>query len=213
MPEGTTVDDLKELFKPYGDIAEIDVVNRCGFLHMEDKTLAFKAIDELNNTTFKGTRISVEKGRNKSRNPGRGGGRGFGRGPGRNGPGPMRGGRDNFRSGPYSRDNFDRRGPPRGGFGGGFNRDFGGRGPMNDRSGPMGNRSGPMNGRSGPMNNRPMNDGYGMGDRRGDRRPLMNEDRNDNGFGGSGFGNQGGNFGGNMGKLKISRFNYLALFF
>lgn len=94
MPPGTTTDELRELFSAFGAIAECDVVNRCGFLHLEDKTLAFKAIDELNNTTFKGTRISVEKGRVKPMNRDRGGGMGRG---GRNGFGPMRGGRDNYR--------------------------------------------------------------------------------------------------------------------
>lgn len=102
LPPGTTADELRELFQPYGSIAECDVVNRCGFLHLEDKSLAFKAIEELNNTTFKGTRISVEKGRIKP--PNRGGPM---RGGPRNGFGPMRGGRDNYRGGPYMRDGPD----------------------------------------------------------------------------------------------------------
>lgn len=62
--------------------------------------MAFKAIEELNNTNFMGTRISVEKGRvkpPKSRRSDSGG--------------PMKGGRDGRdRAGPYSRDSF--RGPP-----------------------------------------------------------------------------------------------------
>ncbi|XP_044265848.1 RNA-binding protein 4.1-like [Tribolium madens] len=104
LPNGVTTDDLRALFAPYGAIAECDIANRCGFLHLEDHDLAMKAIAELNGTNFMGGRISVEKGRVKPR-----------RGPG--GGGPMRGGKD--RGGPYARGDF--RGPPHrnGGFGGG----------------------------------------------------------------------------------------------
>lgn len=107
LPAEATTEDLKRLFESYGAIAECDIANRCGFLHLEDKDLAEKAIEELNNSTFMGVRISVEKGRVKPPNRGRGGRGG--------GPGPMRGGKD--RGGPYSRDGF---GPRRGGgsFGG-----------------------------------------------------------------------------------------------
>ncbi|GJQ80755.1 hypothetical protein Trydic_g9347 [Trypoxylus dichotomus] len=96
LPANATTEDLRRLFSPYGAIAECDIANRCGFLHLEDKDLAEKAIEELNNSTFMGVRISVEKGRVKppNRTRGRGGG----------GGGPMRGGKD--RAGPYSRDGF-----------------------------------------------------------------------------------------------------------
>lgn len=101
LPGGVTTDDLRRLFAPYGPIAECDIANRCGFLHLEDKELAFKAIEELNNTNFMGTRISVEKGRVKPPKSRRGGDGGGG--------GPIKsGGRD--RAAPYSRDSF--RGPP-----------------------------------------------------------------------------------------------------
>ncbi|KAK9720380.1 RNA recognition motif [Popillia japonica] len=95
LPADATPEDLKRLFAPYGAIAECDIANRCGFLHLEDKDLATKAIEELNNSTFMGVRISVEKGRVKPPNRSRGG---------RGGGGPMRGGKD--RGGPYSRDGF-----------------------------------------------------------------------------------------------------------
>lgn len=160
LPTGTTTDELRDLFAPYGDIAECDVVNRCGFLHLENKSLAFKAIQELNNTTFKGTRISVEKGRQKPP-PGRdGGGRGARNGFG----GPMRGGRDGFRGTPYMRDggDYDRRGPPRpmgggNGYGGrgGYDRGFDNRQPPNMLP-----------------PSRPMTDGYNGGP---DRRPYMDD--------------------------------------
>lgn len=116
LPPGVTTDDLRLLFQPYGEIAECDVVNRCGFLHMENKELAMKAIEDLNNTNFMGGRISVEKGRSKppprdrDRN-GFGGGRGGPRSNSYQG-GPMRGSRENSRVGPYMRDgggDYDRR--------------------------------------------------------------------------------------------------------
>lgn len=175
LPPDTTTEELRELFEPYGEIAECDVVNRCGFLHLEDRTLAFKAIDDLNNTTFKGTRISVEKGRVKPLNRDRGGG--MGRGGPRNGfGGPMRGGRDNFRSSPYMRDtgSYDR--PSRGGYGGGgYDRGYG------SRAGA-------------PMNSRPMNDDYGSG---GDRRSSYMDDRNGsygNSYGSQSYGSGGGRY-------------------
>lgn len=113
LPAEATTDDLRKLFAPYGAIAECDIANRCGFLHLEDRELAMKAIEELNNTTFMGTKISVEKGRVK---PPRG----------RGGGGPMKGGRD--RGGPYARNGMGRQ--RNGGFGG---RDFYGGGDRYNR--------------------------------------------------------------------------------
>ncbi|XP_072391928.1 uncharacterized protein [Diabrotica undecimpunctata] len=100
LPPDATPDDLKKLFEPYGNIAECDIANKCGFLHLEDADLAMKAIDELNGVEFMGSKISVEKGRVKPR---------------RSGGGP-RGGRE--RGGPYSRGGGDFRGR-NGGYGGG----------------------------------------------------------------------------------------------
>ncbi|KAJ8977947.1 hypothetical protein NQ317_008138 [Molorchus minor] len=198
LPAGVTTDDLRKLFEPYGTIAECDIANRCGFLHLEDNDLAMKAISDLNGTDFMGGKISVEKGRVKPR---------------RNGGGPMRGGKD--RGGPYSRggggdfrgprgygggrdyppfrgggDRFGGGGgydrPQRGGFGGGFEDRRGG---FEDRRGggyqerfdrrPYQDR-GPA-----PYGDAPRGGGGGGGfdDRRGpvggfeDRRPPMGNDR------------------------------------
>lgn len=115
-----TTEDLRKLFSPYGEIAECDIANRCGFLHLEDRDLAMKAISELNNTDFMGGKITVEKGRVKPPNRGRGG---------RNG-GPMRGGRD--RMGPYNRDG-GYGGRPRNG--GGYRDNWGGDRAGGDRGG------------------------------------------------------------------------------
>lgn len=149
LPGGVTTDDLRRLFAPYGPIAECDIANRCGFLHLEDKDLAFKAIEELNNTNFMGTRISVEKGRVKPPKSRRG-----------DSGGPMKGGRD--RAGPYSRDGF--RGPPRNGNYGRYdNMDYGGDGRFDyDRGMPPRD----YEGRYDDMGDRrPYDDRY-MGDRR-----------------------------------------------
>ncbi|KAF5280428.1 hypothetical protein FQR65_LT03237 [Abscondita terminalis] len=94
LPPTVTTDDLKTLFAPYGNIVECDIANRCGFLHLEDKDLALKAIEELNNTSFMGGKISVEKGRVK---------------PPRRNRDAARGGRD--RGGPYARTDAYNRGP------------------------------------------------------------------------------------------------------
>lgn len=168
LPADATTEDLKRLFEPFGAIAECDIANRCGFLHLEDKDLAEKAIEELNNSTFMGVRISVEKGRVKPPNRNRGGGRG--------GPGPMRGGKD--RGGPYSRDGF---GPRRGGFGGG-GRDFppygGDRFGDYDRGGGGGRFESYGDRRGG-------GGGGGYEDRRGGGRYMGDRGRQfNNGFGG-----------------------------
>lgn len=102
---------------------ECDIGNRCGFLHLEDKELALKSIEELNNTTLKGGKITVEQGRVKPP-------RRIREGSGVRGPKRERGG-------PYDRNNVDLRGPPRnkmGGYDGGYDeRGYGDRGFGGDR--------------------------------------------------------------------------------
>ncbi|XP_017768200.1 PREDICTED: RNA-binding protein lark isoform X2 [Nicrophorus vespilloides] len=160
LPPNVTPEDLKQLFAPYGAIAECDIANRCGFLHLEDKDLAEKAITELNNTTFMGGRISVEKGRVKPRGSDRR------MRTGRGGPmGPRK--RD---MGPYSREgNFPPRGPRNGSYGREFNAyddfhgDYGRFDDGYDRRPPMyDDRRG-----GGYMDRRPFN-GY-------DRRPYSDD--------------------------------------
>lgn len=133
LPPGAKPEELRRLFENYGVVTECDIMNRCGFVHMESADMAEAAIVGLNNSYFKGQTISVEPGRMKERrqggesapmNRGRGrggrgggiefngtGGRGFG------GAGPIR--RDSRgghqRSGPYGRGGsadagFERRG-------------------------------------------------------------------------------------------------------
>ncbi|XP_059048045.1 RNA-binding protein 4.1-like isoform X2 [Achroia grisella] len=130
LPQGSKPEDLRKLFERFGVVTECDIMNRCGFVHMQTEEQASAAIRGLNNTTFNGAVISVERGRIKERGQ-RGGGRGGGMrggmrgGMDRRGGGPMRGGAGGARDAPYMRDSRpmgymrggDMRGPPMGGMG------------------------------------------------------------------------------------------------
>ncbi|XP_063367302.1 uncharacterized protein LOC134655770 isoform X2 [Cydia amplana] len=139
LPQGSKPEELRKLFERFGVVTECDIMNRCGFVHMQTEDQAAAAIRGLNNATFNGGVITVERGRIKERGqrggPG-GGGRGGmgGRGGGmggrsggmeRRGGGPMRGGPPGARDAPYMRDRGmgpmggrDMRGPAMGGGGG-----------------------------------------------------------------------------------------------
>lgn len=165
LPAQTKVEEIRKLFEKYGIVVECDIMNRCAFVHFQTEDMADNAIQALNNVNFKGSNLSVERGRMKDRNagpksssssntPGRkfdrqGGGRfndnsdnnrqGGGSG------GPMRRDRaNNNRGGPYNRtggrDGFDNR--------------FDGSSPMNmsSRGGPMDRMGNGMGGGNG-MNN------------------------------------------------------------
>ncbi len=109
LPPSVKAEDLRGLFENFGIVTEGDIMNRCGFVHMESEEVAENAIRSLNNTNFKGITISVEPGRMKERGGGKGRpGGGGGGGRGGNGGGGF-GGRGGMRSGP--RDNFMRGGP------------------------------------------------------------------------------------------------------
>ncbi len=86
----TTGDDLNQLFSEYGEVKSAKVVfdretgnsKRFGFVEMENDEEANKAIDELNEAEYDGSKIVVKKARpkeeggfNRSSNN-RGGGRG-----------------------------------------------------------------------------------------------------------------------------------------
>lgn len=117
LPPGSKPEDLRRLFEKFGVVTECDIMNRCGFVHMQTQDMADNAIKALNNSLFNGANIVVERGRMKERKP---------QGPG--GPGPK--GPNN--NGPQN--NRMSNGPPGGNRGGmGGNRGN----PMN-RSGPMG---------------------------------------------------------------------------
>lgn len=77
LPYSTTDDDLRDLFKSYGDVASAKVIfdretNRSkgfGFVEFEDDEAAKKAIDELNNSDLGGRSIVVNEARPQEARP------------------------------------------------------------------------------------------------------------------------------------------------
>ncbi|XP_067632267.1 uncharacterized PE-PGRS family protein PE_PGRS20 [Eurosta solidaginis] len=127
LPPGTKPEELRHLFEDYGVVVECDVMNRCGFVHMETKEMANTAIAALNSSEFKGQMIVVELGRPKDKKPGVG-----------NAVEGARGGR----GGNMGARGAGRGGPPRGGGArGGIAGNRGG-GPGNPGRGGLGNRGG-----------------------------------------------------------------------
>lgn len=94
LPQGVKPDELRRMFENFGTVIECDVMNRCGFVHMQSEEMAESAIKALNNSLFKGVNICVEHGRMKERNNDRGGKAGGPRGGGKAG-----GGRGGFNRG------------------------------------------------------------------------------------------------------------------
>lgn len=140
LPARTNPEELRHLFQDYGVVTECDVMNRCGFVHMETADMASNAIKALNNSQFKGQNIVVEPGRMKDRNRQGGGG------------GSGRGGIGGNRS-----EGGDRS----------FNKDDGNRGFNSNQGGPMRrDRNMQQNRNSGPYQSR-ASDGQGGGSRFG----------------------------------------------
>lgn len=153
---GSKPEELRKLFEKFGTVTECDIMNRCGFVHMETEEQAQTAIRMLNNTVFNGGVINVERGRIKEQWQGNGGpqrrGGGVGRGGMRGGMdrrpgGPMRGpAHIPVRDAPYMREPRHMGGPMRGdmrgphmggpmrnGMGGGYDRQGQGSGYPDDR--------------------------------------------------------------------------------
>ena len=97
LSKEVTEDDLKAAFTPYGSIKSAKVIRDLftseskgfGFVEMNDKDAALKAIEELNAKDLKGKKIIVNESRPKTgdkRGGGNRGGGGFGGG-GRSGGG------------------------------------------------------------------------------------------------------------------------------
>lgn len=76
LPPGCKPEELRHLFTSYGNVVECDIMNRCGFVHLETVEMADAAIAALNGVEFKGQNIVVEPGRLKDRRGGGGGGGG-----------------------------------------------------------------------------------------------------------------------------------------
>ncbi|XP_037947768.1 GATA zinc finger domain-containing protein 14-like isoform X2 [Teleopsis dalmanni] len=67
LPQGSKPHELRMLFEVYGVVVECDVMNRCGFVHMQTIDMAKNAIAALNDSDFKGQKIIVEEGRPKNK--------------------------------------------------------------------------------------------------------------------------------------------------
>lgn len=65
LGNGARPGDLRRLFEKFGSVVECDIVNRCGFVHMQTEDQAKDAIRKLNKSAFNGQTISVEWGRPK----------------------------------------------------------------------------------------------------------------------------------------------------
>lgn len=116
MPQNSKPEDLRRLFEKYGVVTECDIMNRCGFVHMQTQDMADNAIKNLNNSLFNGANIVVERGRMKERKI-QGGPQGGA--PGRmNNGGPNRNGGNRNEGGP-PRQGMNR-GPNQGQMGGGI---------------------------------------------------------------------------------------------
>lgn len=164
LPPGSKPEELRQLFESYGVVTECDIMNRCGFVHMESAEMAESAIQGLNNSNFRGTTISVEPGRMKDR----AGGGGMRRGGGGGGPPGMRGGGGGGYGGGSDggfRSSFGgpRGGMGRGGYGGGGGGGRGYGGPGGPPGGGRGGYGGPMrrDNRGGPPRSAPYSRGGG----------------------------------------------------
>lgn len=114
LPWSYSSSDLEAMFKPYGDVAEAEVImdretgrsRGFGFVSMANDADMQPAIDALNGYNCNGRPLVVNEARERAPKPGGGGGRGYGGGGG--------GGRGYGGGG--------------GGYGGGGGREGGGRG-------------------------------------------------------------------------------------
>jgi len=85
MPYGATSEDLSELFRQYGNVAEANVImdretgrsKGFGFVDMPNQTEASEAVDALNSSQMQGRTLRVSEARPRAD---RGGGRDGGRG-------------------------------------------------------------------------------------------------------------------------------------
>lgn len=125
LSKDVTEDDLQALFSTYGAIKSAKVIRDLftseskgfGFVEMNEKDAALKAIEELNTTDLKGKKIVVNESRPKTGGDRRGGGGNRGGGGGNRGGGGFGGNRSGGGGGSRG-----------GGFGGGRSSGGGDRG-------------------------------------------------------------------------------------
>lgn len=76
LPKDVTDFELQDLFSGYGKVRSVKIIRDLfsgdskgfGFVEMNDKAEAQKALDELNTKEFKGNKIVVNEARPKSQN-------------------------------------------------------------------------------------------------------------------------------------------------
>lgn len=74
LSQQTTEEDLKTAFEAFGKVASVNIIKEkfsgtsrgFGFVEIEDKASAKEAIEKLNGSELKGTRILVNEARPKS---------------------------------------------------------------------------------------------------------------------------------------------------
>ncbi|XP_037530982.1 RNA-binding protein 4.1 [Nematolebias whitei] len=69
LPQAATEDELRQLFAEYGAVTECSIVKNFGFVHMEDRKAATKAIRSLHMHMLHGTPINVEASHGKNQSP------------------------------------------------------------------------------------------------------------------------------------------------
>lgn len=100
LPWAYSSSDLEALFKPYGDVAEAEVImdretgrsRGFGFVSMANEADMQPAIEALNGQNCNGRPLVVNEARERAPKPGGGGGRGYGGGGGGGGRGGYGGG-------------------------------------------------------------------------------------------------------------------------
>merc|ERR1711881_217836 len=60
LPEGCNQGQLRDLFGPYGQIAELDIIKNYAFIHFQNETDAKSAVGDLHKSKMQGKEIQVE---------------------------------------------------------------------------------------------------------------------------------------------------------
>ncbi|CAG2180628.1 unnamed protein product, partial [Oppiella nova] len=71
LPDGCTDKDLEDLFRTYGQVTQVDLVGKYGFVHMTKREEADEAIKKLNNYNFMGSQLTVQISTSKLSNTGK----------------------------------------------------------------------------------------------------------------------------------------------
>lgn len=72
IKNGTTNDQLREIFEPYGEVTEADVIGGYGFVHMANEQQAKEALKDLDGFKLNGNALHVELSTTETKGAGRG---------------------------------------------------------------------------------------------------------------------------------------------